>query len=59
VDAVAGVLQVVGALREAPRCDDPVLADPAVTQGLLDVIRADFATLNDLDIRGQRSMALL
>jgi DNA-binding CsgD family transcriptional regulator len=56
VDAVAGVLQVVGALREAPRCDDPVLAAPAVAQALLDVIPADFATLNDLDIRAQRSV---
>ena len=56
MDAVAGVLQVVGALREALRDDDPVLAAPAVAQALHDVIRADFAAFNDLDIRGQRSV---
>ena len=56
VDAVAGVLQVVGALREARHGDDPVLAAPAVAQALLDVVRADFAALNDLDIGGQQSV---
>ena len=43
-------------MREVPRCDDHVLAAPAVAQALLDVIPADFATLNDLDVRGQRSV---
>jgi DNA-binding CsgD family transcriptional regulator len=57
VDAVAGVFQVVGALREAVRGDDAVLAAPAVAQALLDVIPADIATLNELDIGGQRSVA--
>jgi DNA-binding CsgD family transcriptional regulator len=56
VDVIAGVLQVVGALREALRGDDPVLAAPAVAQALLDVIRVDLASLNDLDIEGQRSV---
>jgi DNA-binding CsgD family transcriptional regulator len=46
----------VGALREALGGDDPVLAVPAVAQGLLDVIHADFAALNDLDIRGQQTV---
>ena len=59
VDAVAGVLQVVGALREALPGDDPVLAAPAVALALFDVIRADFAAFNDLDIRGQRSVVEL
>jgi DNA-binding CsgD family transcriptional regulator len=56
VDAVAGVLQVAGALREAAHGDQLALAAPAVAQALLEVIRADFAALNDLDIRGQRSV---
>jgi DNA-binding CsgD family transcriptional regulator len=56
VDAVAGVLQVVGALREALPGDEPVLGAPAVAKALLDVIRADLASLNDLDIAGQRSV---
>lgn len=55
MDAVAGVLQVAGALREALRGNDPVLTAPAVAQALLVVIRADFASLNDLDIRGRAS----
>jgi DNA-binding CsgD family transcriptional regulator len=59
LDVVAGVLQVVGALREALRGDTPVLAAPAVASALLDVIPADFASLNDLDVRGQASVAEL
>jgi Bacterial regulatory proteins, luxR family len=40
----------------ALRGDDPVLAAPAVAQGLPDVIRADFAALNELDTRGQQTV---
>jgi DNA-binding CsgD family transcriptional regulator len=57
VDVQAGVLQAVGALREAPRSDRHVLADPAAAKALLDVIPAEAATLNELDIAGQRSAA--
>lgn len=53
----AGVLQAAGALQEAVRGDDPVLADPAAAKALLDVIPADWASLNELDIVGQRSVA--
>ena len=34
-----------------------VLADPAAAKALLDVIPADFATLNELDASGRRSVA--
>ena len=33
----------------------PVLADPAAVKALLDVIPAEYAALNDLDIPGQRA----
>ena len=57
MDVQAGVLQAAGALREAPRSDRHVLADPAAAKALLDVIPAEAATLNELDIAGQRSAA--
>jgi hypothetical protein len=59
VDAAAGVIEAVGALREAPDGEEHVLAAPAVAKGLLDVIPAESATLNDLDIVGQRSVAAI
>jgi DNA-binding CsgD family transcriptional regulator len=51
------VLQAAGSLQEAVRGDDPVLAGPAAAKALLDVIPADWASLNELDIVGQRSVA--
>ena len=53
----ARVLQAVGALREAPHGDEPVLAGPAAAKALLDVIPAESASLNDLDTAGQRPAA--
>ena len=57
MDAAAGVIEAVGALREAPDGDGHVLAAPAAAKALLDVIPAEAATLNDLDIVGHRSVA--
>jgi DNA-binding CsgD family transcriptional regulator len=48
------VTKTVGALRQARHGDGPVLADPGVVEELLQVLPAEFATLNDLDIRAQR-----
>jgi DNA-binding CsgD family transcriptional regulator len=59
VDAAAGAIEAVGALREAPDGDQDVLAAPAVAKSLLDVIPAESATLNDLDIAGLRSVAAI
>jgi DNA-binding CsgD family transcriptional regulator len=55
VDAAAAVLETVGALREAARRDGPLLADPGVVQGLLQVLPAEVASLNDLEIRAKES----
>jgi DNA-binding CsgD family transcriptional regulator len=55
VNARAGVIQAVGALREAPDGDQHVLAGSAAAKALLEVIPAEFASLNDLDIAGQSS----
>jgi hypothetical protein len=57
MNAQAGVFRAAGALRDAARGDGQVLADPAAAKALLDVIPAKAATLNDLDIVGQRSAA--
>ena len=57
MDTQARVLQAAGALREAERGDQHVLADAAVAKALLDVIPAEAATLSELDIIGQRSVA--
>ena len=57
MDTQVRVLQAAGALREAARGGQHVLADAAVAKALLDVIPADAATLNELDIIGQRSAA--
>lgn len=57
MDTLARVLQAVGALREAERVGQHVLADAAVAKALLDVIPADTASLNELDVIGQRSVA--
>jgi DNA-binding CsgD family transcriptional regulator len=54
VNIAASVGKTVGALREARRGDGPVLADPGVVMELLQVLPAEFASLNDLDIRAQR-----
>ena len=59
MDAAAGVIEAVGALREAPRADQPVLAGPAMVKALLDVIPAEYATLNDLDTPGQRAIDIV
>jgi DNA-binding CsgD family transcriptional regulator len=53
VDAAASVKETVGALREARHGDGPVLADAGVVKGLLQVLPAEFASLNDLDIQAQ------
>lgn len=53
----AGVVQAAGALREAPRGDGHVLADPAAAKALLDVIPAESAALDDFDLAGQRCVA--
>ena len=58
VDAAASVREAAGALREARRGEEPVLADPGVVEGLLQVLPAEFASLNDLDIRAQRCAAV-
>lgn len=57
MDAAAAVIEAVGALREAPGGNADVLAAPAVAKSLLDVIPAEAASLNDLDIVGQQSVA--
>ena len=44
----------MGALREARHGDGSVLADPGVVKELLQVLPAEFASLNDLDIGAQR-----
>ena len=59
VDIQAGVVQAAGALREALRADQSVLADPAAAKALLDVIPTEFATFNDLDTRGQRAIDMV
>ena len=51
------MVQAVGALREAPDGDEQVLADPAAAKALLAVIPAESASLNELDIAGQRPVA--
>jgi DNA-binding CsgD family transcriptional regulator len=53
----AGVLQAAGALQEAVRADDLVLAGPAAAKALLDVIPADWASLSELDVAGQQLVA--
>jgi DNA-binding CsgD family transcriptional regulator len=58
VDTAASVMEAVGALREARRRDGPVLADPGVVKELLQVLPAEFASLNDLDIRAQQCAAV-
>lgn len=57
MDAPAGVLEAVGALREAPNGEQHVLAASAAAKSLLDVIPAEAATLNDLDLASQQSVA--
>jgi DNA-binding CsgD family transcriptional regulator len=57
VNAQAGILHAAGALREASRGDGHVLADPAAAKALLTVIPSEAATLNELDIAGQGSVA--
>ena len=57
MDVAAGVIKAAGALREAPGGDTEVLAAPTVVKSLLDIIPAEAATLIDLDIAAQRSVA--
>jgi DNA-binding CsgD family transcriptional regulator len=57
VDLATGVLEAAGALREAQRGEKPVLAEPAAAKALLDMIPAEAATLNDLDIAGHQCVA--
>jgi DNA-binding CsgD family transcriptional regulator len=58
VDMAASVMEAAGALREARHGEGPVLADPGVVKELLQVLPAEFASLNDLDIRAQRCAAV-
>jgi DNA-binding CsgD family transcriptional regulator len=58
MDTASAVLEAVRALREARHGDGPVLSDPAIVQALLDVIPAECASLNDLEIEARQSAAL-
>jgi DNA-binding CsgD family transcriptional regulator len=58
VDTAATVGKTVGALREARHGEGPVLADPGVVKELLQVLPAEFASLNDLDVRAQRATVI-
>lgn len=53
---LVGVLQAVGALQEARDGDAFVLLDPGVTSALLQVLPADYITLNDLDVRAHHGV---
>jgi DNA-binding CsgD family transcriptional regulator len=58
VDAAASMRRTVGALREARHGDGSVLTDPGVVNGLLQVLPAEFASLNDLDVRAKKCAAV-
>jgi DNA-binding CsgD family transcriptional regulator len=55
MDTAAALFQVVGALRQAQHCDGHVLHADGVAEALQRIVPAEEATLNEHDMRHQRS----